>query len=85
MLSLARHSLRSSALRRALATLDKPHMAAASPAASTLLFSLAASALVAAAIVYAPDHEFDDLDCQSYCQQTCVDGVCACQETAKHA
>jgi hypothetical protein len=33
-----------------------------------------ASVLVAASIVYAPLHSFDDLDCLSYCQQYCVDG-----------
>lgn len=34
-----------------------------------------AAALVTAAILYAPPNEFDDLDCQSYCQRYCVHGA----------
>jgi hypothetical protein len=43
---------------------------AALPTAATLL----CAALVAAAILYAPLNDFDDLDCLSECEQCCIEG-----------
>jgi hypothetical protein len=38
------------------------------------LWPVLGAALVTVAILYAPAHTFDDLDCLSYCQQYCVEG-----------
>ena len=60
-----------------LSTLSHPqhHQPALSAAAvtSSTWFAAAGFGLAAVSILFAPEHEFDNLDCQSYCQRV-VDG-----------
>jgi len=46
---------------------------AASTLTTSAWFKAAGVTLAAASIIFAPEHEFDNLDCQSYCQRV-VDG-----------
>jgi hypothetical protein len=50
-----------------------------SPALAAPWITFLGTAFVATAIAFAPPHEFDNLDCQSYCQRYCVSGG-ACDE-----
>ena len=60
-----------------LSTLSHPehHQRPLSAAAvtSSTAFAAAGLGLAAVSILFAPEHEFDNLDCQSYCQRV-VDG-----------
>jgi len=54
--------------------LHRPTLAAAAAAAtSSAWFNTAGVGLVAVSILFAPPHEFDNLDCQSFCHRV-VDG-----------
>lgn len=70
--SLFTKTLRRVPARAFMATLHHPEhvVAGGSPA---FLFGFAATFLVLSAIAFAPEHDFDDLDCQAYCEVYCVD------------
>ena len=42
------------------------------------LYTAGFAALCTAGVLFAPDHEFDDLDVQSYCNEVLCDGNCNC-------
>jgi hypothetical protein len=44
--------------------------------ATSLWIPMVGTAVAATVILFAPPYEFDDLDCQSHCQQVCTKGVC---------
>jgi hypothetical protein len=48
----------------------------AKQAAMSLWIPMVGTAVAATVILFAPPYEFDDLDCQSHCQQVCTKGVC---------
>lgn len=58
---------------RGMATLLHPHQAAA---ASSLWIPVIGTVATVTVIAFAPPTEFDNLDCQSHCQQHCTAGVC---------
>jgi hypothetical protein len=76
----------SSTLQRALQQLSRRGFASstvhhhshhvAKQAATSLWIPMLGTAVAATVILFAPPHEFDDLDCQSHCQQFCTQGVC---------
>jgi len=67
---------------RMFSTLDPSHLAhhhfaqGAHSLGQSLVHAapMAGAVLAVFSIVFAPPHEFDDLDCQSYCQQFCMNG-----------
>ena len=62
-------------LKRAMATVATKPMATTAASSTGLLTTLAGIVVVAPMIAFAPANSFDDLDCQSYCQQKLMEGV----------
>lgn len=69
--------------RRGMASAAVHHSPQVTAAGSaSLLVALAGTAVAATVIAFAPPYEFDDLDCQSHCEQVCTAGVCDNKEHA---
>lgn len=68
--------------RAFMATLHHPEAATAG-GSLPLLFTFGGTLVAASAIAFAPEHEFDDLDCQSYCEVFAVDPD-ICVKEAEH-
>jgi len=74
---------------RGLATsaLDPSHLPNQHPMAlmGSFLLPVLGATLAASSIAFAPPYEFDDLDCQSYCQQFSASGVCDCDRRRRRS